>query len=51
VIQSFVALIFVLIGFRVGEILRGYISQKVFRYCVLIAFLLMGARLIFVGLM
>ena len=51
VIQSFVALIFVLIGFRVGEILRGYISQKVFKYCVLIAFLLMGARLIFEGLM
>ena len=48
--QSFLALIFVLIGFRVGEIIRNYVNQKIFRNCILISFLIMGSRLIFEGL-
>lgn len=49
VLQSIIALIFVLIGFRIGEILRKFVSQKIFRNCVLISFLIMGSRLIYEG--
>ena len=48
--QSLLALAFVLIGFRTGEIVRDYVDQKFFRNCILIAFLIMGTRLIFEGL-
>jgi uncharacterized membrane protein YfcA len=41
----------VLIGFRIGEILRHRISQEKFRRFILIAFLIMGARLIVNGLL
>ena len=40
----------VLVGFRIGEMLRHRVSQALFRKAVLIAFLLMGLRLIANGL-
>jgi uncharacterized membrane protein YfcA len=39
-----------LTGFRIGEILRERISQDRFRQIVLVAFLIMGGRLIATGL-
>ena len=39
-----------LTGFRIGEILRNRVSQEKFRRIVLVAFLIMGVRLIAVGL-
>ena len=48
--QSLLALAFVLIGFRTGEIVRDYVDQKIFRNCVLISFLVMGFRLIYEGI-
>jgi uncharacterized membrane protein YfcA len=50
ILQSLMALIFVLIGFRIGESLRNFVSQKIFRNCVLVSFLIMGSRLIYEGL-
>lgn len=50
-IKSMIALVFVLIGFRLGEMLRSRISQKNFRTIVLIAFLIMGVRLVAVGVL
>lgn len=49
-LKSFFALLVVLVGFRFGELLRGRVSQEVFRKVVLIAFLIMGLRLIAIGL-
>ena len=49
-IKSALALCVVLIGFRIGEVLRDRVSQELFRKAVLIAFLLMGCRLILNGL-
>jgi uncharacterized membrane protein YfcA len=49
-LQSIFGLVFVLAGFRVGEILRNKTSQSWFEKAVLIAFLFMGIRLIAVGL-
>ena len=49
-VKSALALCVVLVGFRVGELLRGRVSQDLFRKAVLIAFLLMGLRLIANGL-
>ena len=49
-IKSALALCVVLVGFRIGEVLRGRVSQELFRKVVLIAFLLMGCRLIMNGL-
>ena len=48
--RSALALAVVLVGFRIGELLRSRVSQAFFRKAVLIAFLLMGLRLIFSGL-
>ena len=48
-IQSFAALIFVLIGFRIGEYLRSFVNQQTFRNSVLVAFIILGSRLIFEG--
>jgi uncharacterized membrane protein YfcA len=45
-IKSALALCVVLVGFRIGEVLRDRVSQELFRKAVLIAFLLMGFRLI-----
>jgi uncharacterized membrane protein YfcA len=49
-LHSLMGLIVVLIGFRIGEWLRGHVNQKSFRRIVLWAFLIMGGRLIAVGL-
>ena len=49
-IKSVLALCVVLIGFRIGEKLRDKVSQELFRKAVLIAFFLMGCRLILNGL-
>ena len=35
-----------LLGFRIGEMLRARVSQESFRKAVLIAFLIMGVRLV-----
>jgi len=48
-IKSAIALVVVVIGFRIGEILRGRVSQTQFRTVILVAFLIMGIRLIAVG--
>ena len=48
-IQSFAALIFVLIGFRIGEYLRSFVNQQTFRNSVLVAFIILGSRLIYEG--
>ena len=50
-IKSALALCVVLVGFRIGEMLRDKVSQELFRKIVLIAFLLMGLRLIANGLL
>lgn len=48
--KSLLGLAVVLIGFRIGEVLRNRVSQTYFRTAVLIAFLIMGLRLIANGL-
>ena len=50
-IQSLFGLVAVLAGFRCGELLRGRVSQSLFRTAVLTAFLIMGMRLIVTGLL
>ncbi len=45
-IKSILALCVVLVGFRIGEVLRDRVSQELFRKAVLVAFLLLGIRLI-----
>jgi uncharacterized membrane protein YfcA len=50
ILHSLMGLIVVLIGFRIGEWLRRHVNQKSFRRIVLWAFLIMGGRLIAVGL-
>ena len=42
--------VFVLLGFRVGEVLRTVVPQKQFKKILLIAFLVMGLRLILINL-
>jgi len=49
-LKSVLALCVVLVGFWIGEKLRHRVSQELFRKAVLIAFLLMGIRLIAIGL-
>ncbi len=49
-VKSLMGLVVVLLGFRIGELLRGRVSQEIFRKFVLIAFLLMGLRLIIAGM-
>ncbi|MEP1206562.1 MAG: sulfite exporter TauE/SafE family protein [Rhizobiaceae bacterium] len=49
-LKSVFVLCVVLVGFRIGELLRDRVSQDLFRKSVLIAFLLMGCRLILFGL-
>ena len=48
-IQSLIGLVFVMVGFRIGESLRDRVSQKLFRTLVLWSFLAMGLRLIMLG--
>lgn len=45
VVQSLLGLIFVLLGFRVGEVARGRVPHAQFRKILLIAFFIMGVRL------
>ena len=49
-LQSLTGLIAVLLGFRIGENLRSRVDQKLFQKAVLIAFTIMGVRLIAVGI-
>ena len=49
-VKSLMGLVVVLLGFRIGELLRGRVSQEIFRKFVLIAFLFMGLRLIIAGM-
>ena len=44
--KSMLGLVVVLTGFQIGEMMRGYMSQDLFRRLVLIGFLLMGLRLV-----
>ncbi len=48
--QSLTGLIVVLIGFQIGEKLRSRVDQNLFQKAVLIAFIVMGGRLIAVGI-
>lgn len=48
--KSVLALFVVLVGFRIGEAFRAHVSQALFRTAVLVAFLLMGLRLVVTGL-
>ena len=50
IVKSLVGLMMTLTGFRIGEIMRNRVSQEKFRRIVLVAFLIMGVRLIAVGL-
>ena len=50
-LQSVLGLIAVVIGFRIGELMRSYISQDLFRKIVLSVFLILGVRLIMTGLL
>ena len=50
-VKSVLALFVVLFGFSIGEKLRSHVSQKLFRKVVLFAFLVMGLRLIAIGLL
>ena len=50
-LKSLVGLCVVLVGFRLGELLRGGVSQALFRKIVLTVFLIMGVRLIATGLL
>ena len=49
-LHSLMGLVVVLSGFKIGEWLRGHVPQNTFRQIVLWAFLLMGGRLIAVGI-
>ena len=50
-LQSGFGLVIVLLGFRVGEMLRARVTQPWFEKAVLIAFLFMGFRLVAVGIL
>ena len=50
VLHSLIGLSVVLVGFRIGEVLRHHVPQALFRRIVLWAFLIMGIRLVAVGL-
>ena len=50
VLHSLIGLVVVLAGFRIGEALRQFVPQGMFRQIVLWAFLIMGTRLIAIGL-
>ena len=49
-LKSLIGLGVVLVGYQIGEFLRHRVSQRYFRTAVLVAFLLMGLRLIVIGL-
>ena len=49
VLQSLIGLLFVLFGFRVGELIRNKVPQTLFKKILLSIFFVMGLRLIVVG--
>ena len=49
--KSLIGLVMAIVGFRIGEIIRHRANQETFRRIVLIAFLIMGARLVATGLL
>jgi uncharacterized membrane protein YfcA len=51
ILQSLIGLIITLIGFRIGELMRRKIPQDTFRKILLVAFLIMGSRLIIQGIL
>ena len=51
IVKSLLGLLMTLTGFRIGEIMRERVSQDRFRQIVLVAFLIMGVRLIATGLL
>lgn len=51
IVKSLLGLLMTLAGFRIGEVMRERVSQDRFRQIVLIAFLIMGTRLIATGLL
>ena len=51
ILHSLLGLMVVLVGFRAGEQLQAHVRQETFRRIVLWAFLIMGARLMAVGLL
>ena len=51
IVKSLLGLLMTLTGFRIGEIMRERVSQDRFRQIVLVAFLIMGGRLIATGLL
>tara|TARA_X000000950_G_scaffold115828_1_gene145425 strand:- start:4062 stop:4832 length:771 start_codon:yes stop_codon:yes gene_type:complete len=50
IVKSTLGLVATLIGFRIGELMRSRVSQDRFRQIVLVAFLILGSRLIAIGL-
>tara|TARA_Y100000590_G_scaffold465805_1_gene639161 strand:+ start:171 stop:935 length:765 start_codon:yes stop_codon:yes gene_type:complete len=50
-LQSLIGLIITLIGFRIGELMRKRVPQDTFRKILLVAFLVMGSRLIIQGIL
>ena len=50
-LQSFVVLVVVLVGFRIGEWLRFFMPQEMFKKIILWAFLVMGLRLMALSIM
>ena len=49
-LNSILGLIFVLFGFRVGELMREHVAQERFKKVLLAAFFIMGLRLILINL-
>ena len=49
VLQSLIGLFFVLIGFRIGELIRNVVPQTLFKKILLSIFLVMGFRLVVLG--
>ncbi len=50
IVKSSLGLVATLIGFRIGEVMRHRVSQDRFRQIVLVAFLILGSRLVAIGL-
>ena len=49
-LNSICGLIFVLLGFRVGELMRGHVPQEKFKKVLLATFFIMGLRLVLINL-
>lgn len=48
-VPSLAGLVIALLGFRLGEWIRGYINRETFRKMILVAFLILGARLVVIS--